>query len=255
MTDLKHAAKLKMQKAFNLFGYYISRIDSESILTFPNRLYERVSPAAYYAPWAVDRDFQNIYDKVKNNTIVDSYRCYELWSLVEQSAKIPGGLIEIGVWQGGTGALIASRAKDCGIENKVYLCETFQGVVKTGPKDGYYKGGEHGDTTRALVESLLFDRLSLDNVEILEGIFPDETSHLVEETCFRFCHIDVDAYQSAKDIMDWLWERMSPGGIVVFDDYGCVNCGGIVDLVHEMKQLPDRIFLHNLNGHAVFVKI
>jgi O-methyltransferase len=42
--------------------------------------------------------------------------------------------------------------------------------------------------------------MNLDNVEILEGVFPDQTGHLVENEEFRFCHIDVDVYQSANDI-------------------------------------------------------
>ena len=27
---------------------------------------------------------------------------------------------------------------------------------------------------------------------------------------FRLCHIDVDVYQSAKDVFDWVWPRLSP---------------------------------------------
>jgi hypothetical protein len=32
---------------------------------------------------------------------------------------------------------------------------------------------------------------------------------------FRLCHCDVDVYESAKGVLDWVWPRLSPGGVVV----------------------------------------
>jgi O-methyltransferase len=43
--------------------------------------------------------------------------------------------------------------------------------------------------------------------------------------------------------------------MVVFDDYGCLSTGGITRLVNEERSKTDRLMLHNLNGHAVFVKL
>ena len=43
-------------------------------------------------------------------------------------------------------------------------------------------------------------------------------------------------------------------GFVVFDDYGFDVCGGITQLVNEMLTEPDRIVIHNLNGHAIVIK-
>jgi O-methyltransferase len=168
--------------------------------------------------------------------------------------RLEGALLEVGVWRGGTGALIGKRAALCGMKESVYLCDIFTGVVKTSDKDPTYKGGEHADTSRELVEDLVA-RLGLDNVKILEGIFPDETGHLIEHEHFRFCHIDADAYDSAKDVLDWVWGRMAIGGVVVFDDYGFAGAEGITRLVEELKDRPDLLFIHNINGHAIFVRM
>ena len=217
-------------------------------------IYEKVKPLATYSPWNRDETFLETYRKIKPYTLVDKYRCFELWSLVEQSKKLDGSLIEIGVWKGGTGALIARKARLTGINDPVYLCDTFSGVVKASGKDSKYKGGEHADTTRQIVEQLL-DDLGLTKVTILEGVFPEQTAHIIKESKFRFCHIDVDVYQSAKDIIDWIWDKMSLGGIIVYDDYGFHACTGITKYVEEQNNNPDRIILHNLNGHAVVIKI
>ena len=74
--------------------------------------YEVVLPNATYSPWNLDKGFNAAYSKVQDATLVDKYRCFEIWRLVEQSAKLEtGALIEIGVWRGGTAALIAIQGE------------------------------------------------------------------------------------------------------------------------------------------------
>jgi O-methyltransferase len=215
--------------------------------------YELVSPMATYAPWLGDRLFNDVYTSVKRHTLVDKYRCYELWQLVAEAKQLRGALIEIGVWKGGSGALIAAKAKLEGIRDEVYLCDTFTGVVKASSMDSCYKGQEHADTSLEIVQSLV-ESLKLDNVRILPGVFPEQTAAPLCQTSFRFCHIDVDVYQSAKDIVEWLWPKLVLGGIIVFDDYGFVTCDGVTRLVNERMGIEGSITLHNLNGHAICVR-
>jgi len=175
---------------------------------------------------------------------------------VAQSAKLEGSLLEVGVWRGGTGALIATKASLCGITDTVYLCDTFKGVVKAASqKDSSYRGGEHADTSRHVVEDFLYQRLQLTNVTILPGVFPDDTGPAIAHERFRFCHIDVDVYQSAKDVTAWIWDKLVIGGIIVYDDYGLFECDGMRHCVDEQDAIPDRVVMHNLNGQAVVIKV
>jgi O-methyltransferase len=210
-------------------------------------------PQASYAPWLADEEFQRIYREVRKHTLVDVWRCYELWSLVSELREIPGAIVEVGVWRGGSGAIMATQAAALGIADSVILCDTWRGVVKTGGIDAYYSGGEHDDTSIQIVQELL-RRLGLHNVELLEGIFPEETGKQVADRTLRLCHVDVDVYQSAKDVFEWAWPRLSPGGVAVFDDYGFPCCPGVTKFVDEQRGLPDRLVLHNLNGHGIVIK-
>ena len=215
-----------------------------------NLLHHRVLPHATLAPWLNDRAFLNIYNKVKSYTLVDLYRCYELYNLALQASKVDGAILEVGVWRGGTGAIIAEASKTT--NKKVYLADTFSGVVKAGANDTSYKGGEHADTSRSLVSNLI-SSLSLANVQILEGVFPEDTAHLIKEN-ISMLHCDVDVYSSSKDIVEWCLPKMSTGGVLVFDDYGFYGCEGVTLFCNELKSRKDLIFIHNLNGHAVFIK-
>jgi O-methyltransferase len=210
-------------------------------------------PVSTYAPWQVDDEFVRVYQAVRRNTFVDVWRCHELWSLVGELREVPGSVLEVGVWRGGTGILMAARAAALGIEDPVYLCDTWSGVVKTGAVDTYYEDGKHDNASPESVERLA-GQLALSNVELLQGVFPDETGDRIADRTFRLCHCDVDVYQSAKDVLEWVWPRLSPGGVVAFDDYGFPACPGVTKLVDEQRMRGDRLLVHNLNGHGLLVK-
>ncbi len=210
-------------------------------------LYERLEPNATYAPWLADNRFLITYKTLAAYTLVDIYRCWELWTLAKQTSTLKGNILEVGVWRGGTGVLLAKNSGTL-----VYLCDTFTGVVKAGEYDSHYTGGEHSDANQCDVEELLAI-FGIENTKILNGVFPDETAACIPPYIrFRLCHIDVDTYQSAKDIMDWVWPRLVVGGVVVYDDYGFDKCSGVTRHVNE---LTDRLVLYNLNGHAIVIKI
>jgi O-methyltransferase len=217
----------------------------------PTLVHSQVVPTATYSPWLSDEEFKAVHEKIKDHTLVDVYRCYELWSIARQLIDVSGCILEVGVWRGGTGALLA-EAMRCNRTKKVYLADTFRGVVKAGERDTSYKGGEHADTSKSLVEALL-SQLSLSNVTLLEGVFPEDTSHYVSEPV-ALLHCDVDVYSSTKDIVEWALPRLSKGGAIVFDDYGFVGCEGVTRFANELRPQKDLLFIHNLNGHAIFIK-
>lgn len=213
-----------------------------------------VIPEATYSPWKDDKEFVSTFDSIRQNTLVDVYRAHELWSLVKETSHVGGDILEVGVWRGGTGCLMAARAKQLKASATIFLCDTFSGVVKASERDSHYQGGEHADTSVSIVQQLA-TRMGLDNIQLLQGIFPDTTGDKIESRRFSLCHIDVDVYESAKQVAEWVWPRLISGGIIVYDDYGFLSCEGVTNLVNERRQHPGAITLHNLNGHAIVVKI
>lgn len=206
-----------------------------------------------YAPWLVDREFARIYSQVVDHTLVDRFRCYELYHLVHDVRSVPGDICEVGVWRGGTGAILAAAATRWKPDSRVYLCDTFCGVVKVTTLDSTYKGGEHSDTSADIVRDLIAN-MGLRNVEVLEGVFPDATADRIRDGTIALAHIDVDVYRSALEVVQWVRPRMPPGGVLVFDDYGFKGCDGITRLVEELRDTGDWSFIYNLNGHAVLTR-
>ena len=236
------------------FGLAIYSIPSTKNQLQSGHQYSQSHPNATLAPWLSNAEFMNVFELAKHNTLVDIYRLHELWTLVEETAKVGGDIVEIGVWRGGSGCLMASCSAAIDSETTVYLCDTFEGVVKAGDKDSSYKGGEHKDTSIEILEDLS-DKLGIKNVKILKGIFPEDTGDMLESKRIRLCHIDVDVYQSAQDSIDHIWGRMPVGGAFVFDDYGFVGCEGITRCVDDMRHRGNVFYFNNLNGHAVLIKM
>jgi len=208
-----------------------------------------------YSPWYDDPDFRATYDAVDGNTFVDQYKCWELWEQLGQLGHVAGDILEVGVWRGGTGTLMAARAHGLGFDAKVYLADTFEGVVKAGDADPWYRDGEHADTSPTIVADLAAT-LGVD-VEILVGIFPDDTEERIRERRFRLVHIDVDVYRSAREVLEWAWPRLSTFGVVVWDDYGAFECEGVAQLGRELfaLDLPHVRLVHNINGHLLLTKL
>lgn len=246
---------------FNKTGIYIGKrptYKGKANFNVDGLYYGFSFPQANYTPWQGDAAFLKIYEQIKNNTLVDIYRCYELWQLVSKMNTLDpaAAILEVGVWRGGTAGIMAQQLANVKSTATIYLADTFTGVAKAGKNDAFYAGGEHSDTSQAIVEDLLQHKSQYTKYTILKGIFPDDTEQLIPATeKFGLCHIDVDVYSSAKDILEWVWDKMIPGGVVVFDDYGFHTCTGVTRLVEEYTDRTDRLTIHNLNGHALMIKL
>jgi O-methyltransferase len=253
--------------------------------------YQRLVPLARYAPWACDGVFVETYDrlagfKTENGyrvkprvspalpqrhpsgawaepsafTLVDRYRAFTIWSLVKQAAALPEGeVLEVGSWKGGSALLIVRCLLAVGSNARVYACDTYSrrsGMVKAGPRDPIYKNGMRMNAHLPTVADV--DRgaalLGIPPPRILDGIFPEETGAQLQNARLRFCHIDVDVYESAKDSFAFVWPRLVSGGVVVFDDYGFGDCGGVTDYVDEAPWGYGGTFIYSLSGQAIVVK-
>lgn len=212
-----------------------------------------VMPFATYSPWRTDEAFQAALQAIQGHTLVDHYRCWSLWQMLAQLRDVPGDILEVGVWRGGTGCLLALAARRAGIAADLVLADTFTGVAKAGEGDNAYRGGEHADTAPDIVRRL-FVHQELPPPFLLEGVFPDRTGDAAADRRFRFCHIDVDARLSAEGAFEWVWPRLSAGGVVVFDDYGFHRCEGVTRYVDGLRGSPGMVVIHNLNGQAVVLK-
>lgn len=204
--------KRLVQNVFNKFGYEIHKAGEGSE-------YTACSPYGYttYSPWFEDW-FQDIYDNVRNRTLVKEDRCYILHRFARHCAHLDGDYAECGVYKGGTAFLTALSLSGGGPPTKqLHLFDTFAGMPdEANTDDSGHKQGDFGDTNLNDVKNYLQE---FSFISFYPGLIPQTFASIAEKT-FAFAHIDVDLYQTSLDCCRFFYDRMTSGGAMIFDDYG-----------------------------------
>lgn len=123
----------------------------------------------------------------------------------------PGCFVEFGVYKGGSAWHLARVAEQQGRE--IYLYDTFTGIPFKSPIDVHHVG-DFSDTSAAAVIA------AIPYAKVVIGIFPDS---IVPMPPIAFVHVDADQYDSLTSALNVFGPMMVPGGIMVFDDPGCLD--------------------------------
>jgi len=208
-------------KAFHKLGYGIYRIGTHDIYKIGTKEeYTTYPPYGFptYSPWFEDW-FQVIYGKVRDRTLLEEHRCYIIYEFCRYCLHLEGDFAECGVYKGGSALLIGETLLNSSVRDKqVHLFDTFTGMPAMANQDpsGAVKEGRFGDTSLNGVKEYLQE---VPFVVFHPGLIP-ETFQPVKDRKFAFVHIDIDLYQTHIDCCDFFYERVTKGGVMVFDDYG-----------------------------------
>ena len=120
--------------------------------------------------------------KTPPGSIVGPDALWQLCGLAE--ATPPGCFVEVGVYKGGSGYLLAEIAGRQGRE--IFLYDTFTGIPYQAEDDSH-PVGDFGDTNVDQV------RADVPTAHVVQGIFP---ASAVGMPPVAFVHLDCDQYQS-----------------------------------------------------------
>ena len=155
---------------------------------------------------------------------------------------IPGDLMECGVYKGGAciymrGVLEALEEK----ERKVWVADSFAGLPEPDRKKNLKDAVVHSylrevgsfqvtlDSVRGSFAAYdLLDR----QVKFLPGWFNESLPGFSRPLALLRC--DADWYDSTVDVLENLYQQVSPGGIVIIDDYAPLF--GAYQAVNEFRQ-------------------
>lgn len=187
--------------------------------------------------WDRDPAFLNIYNEIRDRSLVKIDRCYILYQYAKHASLIPDGdVAQVGVYRGGTARLIAECFEKT--KKSFFLFDTFEGLPALTQKDA-----RHG--VKISSETKQFSDTSLNEVskylsgfsglEMKKGYFPD-TAKGLEDRRFCFVYLDADLYQSTKDGLEFFYPKMVLGGVILLDDYQTNNWPGVDKAVKEFQE-------------------
>lgn len=187
----------------------------------------------------------------KAHTMIGFRRLNNIRKLAEfvLSNNIPGDLIETGVWRGGACIYMRAilKAHDC-TDRTVWVADSFEGLP---PPDATNYPADAGDihyTYDELAVSLAtvknnFAKYGLldDQVKFLKGWFKDSLPTAPIER-LAILRLDGDMYESTIDAITALYDKVSPGGFIVVDDYNAVaGCKQAITDFRASRGIADQI--------------
>jgi O-methyltransferase len=151
--------------------------------------------------------------------------------------KIPGDLIETGVWKGGATVFMRGYLKAHGVTKRtVWVADSFEGLPKASHAQDHLEMDLSAEAFPYLAVSQeevedLFTRYDLldDKVKFLKGWFKD-TLPTAPIRKLALLRLDGDLYESTMDALTQLYHKVSSGGFVIVDDYFALQaCRNAVD--------------------------
>ena len=207
---------------------------------------EIIISSAVHAPWKQDRDFFRFYKRIKEFTLLDPPRAYTLWQCAKNLKKMRGDILDVGCLLGGAGFLM-NKANQNG---NTYLFDTFSGFKKN---DGLHKKKIFYFDDILFVKKNI-KQLKLTKLSVHKSHFPTELK--ISMNKIKLCHIDVNTYESTKEVFEYVDKRLVKGGVIVFDDFGIWGVDGIKKYIYKIyPNLKNRYnFLFNYMGQCILTK-
>ena len=242
-------------------------------LVFPaDSLYDAVTQVVVKSP-IVESQFKKIYSRWGNHTMVPVISCYNLFTAAKYviRANIPGDVCECGVWQGGSSLIMAETLGAYGETSRiVYMYDTFSGMSEPSDKDvsltrnqraadllAKYKKGEQIWCCASYEEvqaNVLLAEYPTENFRLIAGDVATTLRKIVPAQ-LSILRLDTDWYESTKLELEYLFPRLSSGGILMIDDYGIWR--GARDAVDEYfrdNKIEGFFHIDPESGGAMMVK-
>ena len=147
-------------------------------------------------------------------------------------SSVEGEVAEFGCMTGRTAVALAAGLQWQRHQKDIHLFDSFEGLPKaTAEADqnnfhvssGIWGPGTCRGISPAQLRKKCARFLADERIHIYKGWFSETLPSLPAEVKFALVHIDCDLYQSAIDVLDYLFRtrRLSEGAIILFDDWDC----------------------------------
>ncbi len=189
-----------------------------------------------------DAAFMNAFEAEASNDQERSllWRLHVLCWCARTGLRRDGDFVECGVFRGFSSAVAARCLEFAGIGKDWYLYDTFTGI----PEDQLAPGNQNPGVYQAadLYEDCVRRFAPYPNIRVIRGTVPEVLKRNAPKT-IAFLHLDMNSADAEDGALRFFYERLSPGAMVLFDDYGW-------RVYREQKLVADE-FMAEVGGQIV----
>jgi len=142
--------------------------------------------------------------------------------------RVPGDVIETGVWRGGATIFMRAVLKAYAVENRtVWVADSFEGLPLPRPEypadaqSPFHTFEELAISLEQVTENFRKYDLLDEQVRFLKGWFSETLPDCPIER-LAVLRLDGDMYESTMVALTHLYPKLSVGGYLIVDDYGAV---------------------------------
>jgi len=151
------------------------------------------------------------------------WRLHTLCWAAQQALKLAGDFVEFGVRTAFFSTTIMDYLQFEKEERNFVMIDSFRGVIPDVLTDSEYKREQPGVKSNALwgqvYEDVLNQFSSRPNVRVVKGIVPEILPALNLDK-IAFVSMDLNSAIPEKAALEFLWDKIVPGGLIILDDYG-----------------------------------
>jgi O-methyltransferase len=181
-----------------------------------------------------------------------------LLELTSKAISVPGDIVEVGVYKGGTLFRLAQHIHknhfNDFLHRRLIGIDTFAGhpYINEDKDPPHHYKGRFNDTSYETVCSYFS---SYNFVNIFQGECSSIFNNLPKDQQFCLANIDVDIYESYVRSIEYVYPRISPGGIIICDEYEGYGQKMFIDEYFKDKpvQIKPRVGLNKNKGYGIII--
>lgn len=148
------------------------------------------------------------------------WRLHTLAWAAKNALNVEGDFVECGVFRGLCSAVFLKYLDFQDLPRQAYLYDTFEGLPEKTSTEEERRLWDYTQHDAEAIYKGVRERFSkYKNVNIVRGIVPDSFEGAVPEK-IAFLHIDMNSEQAEMLALEHLFDKVTPGGMIVFDDFG-----------------------------------
>jgi O-methyltransferase len=155
-----------------------------------------------------------------------SWRYNTLVWAARHALQVDGDFVECGVYRGDM-SWVVTEMVDLGAHGRaLYLYDTFSGFSGkySSPADypdspQFFDFANAGYGRAGLYEEVVARFRAKPYIHVIRGVVPDSLADTAPSK-IAFLHLDMNSPGPESAALEFLYDRITPGGVIVFDDYG-----------------------------------
>ena len=203
-----------------------------------------------HSPYHQEEPFRSIANRAmaRARSMISDAQLFDLIQLIRNTSHVEGDVVEYGSLHGGSGAILVEAVNFYG-KKPVWLFDSFSGIPNSKYGLDHRWNGAFSNNSYREVQAAFVD---CDNVQIVKGNICE--TYAAVNNPISFGYLASDTLESGELLLNFMWPKLSVGGIIAICDYGSYpNCIPLTVMTDKFFENKSNAFIFHTNNIGIFI--